>query len=98
MMIDFFGVGGPPNIGGPKKVVKPQGGAAGETKKSDQVEFSSVLQHVNKAQSGSSGAEIERAARVQQLKEQVANGTYEPDIHKVAASLLQYLVETNQKV
>jgi negative regulator of flagellin synthesis FlgM len=98
MMIDFFGVGGPPNLGGPKKAAKPQSGATGEAKKTDQVEFSSVLQHVHKAQAGGSGAEIERAARVQQLKEQVANGTYEPDIHKVAASLLQYLVETNQKV
>lgn len=97
MMIDFFGVGGPPNLGGPKKVAKPQAGKAGETQKSDQVEFSSVLQDVHRAQSGGSAAEAERAAKVQNLKEQVANGTYQPDIHKVAASLLQYLVEANQK-
>ncbi len=96
MMIDFFGVGGPPHIGGPKKPAKAPAGKPGETKKTDQVEFSSVLQGVNKAQSSGSAAEAERAAKVQQLKEQVAAGTYEPDIRKVAASLVHYLIETGQ--
>lgn len=96
MSIDFFGVGGPPNIGGPKKPTKPQVGKPGEGKQSDQVEFSSVLQDVQKAQSGSKAEAAARADKVRQLKEQVASGSYQPDIQKVAASLLQYLIETNR--
>jgi len=93
MSIEFFGVGGPPNIGGVKKTPKSEAGKTGEGSKASQVEFSSVLQDVHKAQSGSSTEETERAARVQQLKQQVADGSYAPDIQKVASSLLQFLVE-----
>ena len=93
MSIEFFGVGGPPNVGGPKKTLKPETGKADAGSKADQVEFSSILKDVHNAQAASSTAETERAARVQQLKEQVAGGSYEPDLQKVATSLLQFLVE-----
>jgi len=93
MSIEFFGVGGPPNIGTAKKTQKAETNKPGETSKSDQVEFSSVLKDVHQAQAGGSAAETERAAKVAALKQQVASGSYEPDIHKVASSLLQFLVE-----
>ena len=93
MSIEFFGVGGPPHIGGLKKTVKADSSKTGEASKSDQVEFSSVLNEVKSTPSGMSASEAERAARVEELKQQVANGSYEPDIQKVATSLLQFLVE-----
>jgi negative regulator of flagellin synthesis FlgM len=96
MSIEFFGVGGPPNIGGVKKTPQSKTDKTGEGAKADQVEFSSVLKDVHQSQSSGSAAETERAARVQELKQQVASGSYEPDIQKVATSLLQFLVETNK--
>lgn len=93
MSIEFFGVGGPPNIGGLKKTPKSEMGKTEGGSKVDQVEFSSVLKDVHNTQAGGSTAETERAAKVQQLKQQVASGSYEPDIQKVATSLLQFLVE-----
>lgn len=93
MSIEFFGVGGPPQIGGIKKTTKTETGKADSASKGDHVEFSSVLKDVNKAQSSKSPEEAERAARIQQLKEQVKDGSYEPDLQKVAGSLLKFLVE-----
>ncbi|THB72099.1 MAG: flagellar biosynthesis anti-sigma factor FlgM [Desulfobulbaceae bacterium] len=96
MSIEFFGVGGPPNIGGVKKGAKGEASKTDATGKSDQVEFSSVLQDVHKAKETGNPEEAARAARVQELKQQVASGSYEPDIQKVAGSLLQFLVENNK--
>ncbi len=56
-------------------------------------DFSSVLKEVNQAKEMSPLASIERTKKVQALKEQVANGNYHPDLHKVAASLLRFLTE-----
>lgn len=92
MSVEFLGVGGLGQIGSIKKSGKSQttsktDGAQG----SDQVQFSSVLQDVNKAQLGDNNAD--RAERVAELKQQVASGSYEPDLNKVASSLLQFLME-----
>jgi negative regulator of flagellin synthesis FlgM len=59
---------------------------------SDRVDFSTVLQEVSSAkETGPTGA-ISRSERVESLKEQIANGTYNPDLVKVAASLLKFIV------
>ena len=96
MSIEFFGVGGPPNVGSAKKTSKTEPGKAADSSKSDQVEFSSVLKDVHESTPSQSAEAAKRAERVAELKEQVASGSYEPDIQKVATSLLQYLVENNK--
>ena len=94
MSVDFFGVGGPGQIGDLKKAQKNQAGKKAEAKQNpDQVQFSSVLQDVNKAKEVESTMSAERAAKVAALKAQVADGSYKPDLKKVASSLLQFIVE-----
>ena len=94
MTVEFFGVRGMGQIGGLNKI-----GQAGETQKSSKTEgkgsvsFSSALQGATAPQSAGSTEDAARAARVQELKAQVANGQYEPDLNKVASSLLKFLVE-----
>ena len=60
----------------------------------DQVQFSATLQQVRQAQRTSGSADIERSEKLQSLKEQIAAGNYRPDSRKVAASLLQFLAES----
>lgn len=96
MSIEFFGVGGPPNIGNTQKGAKGAVSKTEATGTSDQVEFSSVLQNAHQTKEAGTPEEAQRAARVQTLKQQVAEGSYEPDIQKVAGSLLQFLVENNK--
>ena len=92
MSVEFLGVGGVGQIGNIKKSEKSQNTAKADgTQDGDQVQFSSVLQDVNKAQMETDN--IDRAGRVAELKQQVANGSYEPDLNKVASSLLQFLME-----
>ena len=94
MSIEFFGVGGPNQIGNVKKAQKPQADTKTETKtKTDQVQFSSVLQDVHKAQAAKGSSSTTRAERVQELKAQIAQGSYQPDLEKVATSLLQFMFE-----
>ncbi len=94
MSVDFFGVGGPGQIGDVKKSQKTQSGKKADAKQNpDQVQFSSVLQDVNKAKEAESTMSTERAAKVAALKAQVAEGSYKPDLKKVASSLLQFIVE-----
>lgn len=92
MSVEFFGIGGLGQIGS----IKNDGKAQTEKKvnsvqEADQVQFSSVLQDVNKAKEGDD--QTGRAERVAELKAQVASGSYEPDLNKVAANLLQFLME-----
>ncbi len=74
-------------------------GKVGESKKndsakgSDRVDFSSALQNATKAQAPVSTQESARAEKVQALKAQVQNGTYKPDLDKVAASLLPFIMK-----
>jgi negative regulator of flagellin synthesis FlgM len=37
--------------------------------------------------------DVERSARVAELKQQVADGSYQPDLKKVAGSMLQFLAQ-----
>ncbi len=59
----------------------------------DKVAFSSVLQEVSHAKQANSAAGAERTEKIQALKEQIAEGSYQPDLQKVAASLLRFLIE-----
>lgn len=94
MSVDFFGVGGPGQIGDIKKPQKAQANKKTEgTQSSDQVQFSTVLQDVNKAQEATASSTTERADRVQELKAQIADGSYKPDLNKVASSLLEFLIQ-----
>jgi len=94
MSVDFFGVGGPGQIGNLKKTQQtPKDSKVQGADSEDKVQFSSVLQEAGKAQASSSAADAERAERVSQLKAQVQSGSYQPDLQKVSASLLQFLVE-----
>jgi len=93
MSVEFFGIGGPGQIGNLKKPQKVQTDKNAEITGQDKVQFSSVLQDVNKAKETSQSGDIERAERIQQIKSQIQDGSYEPDLKKVSASLLQFLVE-----
>lgn len=93
MSVEFFGVGGPGQIGNLKKSDKTTSESKSIAGGADTVQFSSVLQEVNKAQATNSSASTERAEKVQELKAQIQNGSYEPDLQKVSSSLLQFLVE-----
>ena len=93
MSVEFFGVGGPGQIGSIKKTQVAKTEKKAEGMPADKVQFSSVLQDVHKAQAMRGASSSERAERVQELKAQIADGTYEPDLQKVASSLLQFLVE-----
>lgn len=93
MSVKFLGVGGPGQIGSLKPTEKAQGAKASKDGGADNVQFSSVLQDVHNAQSLKGSNSSERAERVQELKAQVASGSYQPDLEKVASSLLQFLIE-----
>jgi len=97
MSVEFLGVGGLAQIGAMKKADKTQTGKkSGESQGKDQVQFSSVLQDVQKAQTSSSAMQAGRNERVQELKAQIADGSYQPDLNKVATSLMQFLLEEKQ--
>ncbi len=93
MSVEFFGVGGPGQIGNLKKSQNTQIDKNNKATGEDKVQFSSVLQDVHKAQGAMKTDDTERAERIQEIKEQIADGSYEPDLNKVSASLLQFLVE-----
>ncbi len=62
-------------------------------KAGDRVDFSSALQEATKAQESSSMQETARAEKIQALKSQIENGTYQPDLEKVASSLLPFIMK-----
>ena len=93
MSVEFFGVGGPGQIGNLKKNERTSSESKNVSSAEDKVQFSSILREVNSAQATTSSESIDRAAKVQELKAQIQNGSYEPDLQKVSASLLQFLVE-----
>jgi negative regulator of flagellin synthesis FlgM len=93
MTVNYIGPHGVGQIGSLKKSADTQGIKQGKDAGEDKVEFASVLQDVNKANSVSEMQQAERAEKVAALKAQIANGSYQPDLHKVSSSLLQFLVE-----
>lgn len=74
-------------------------GVSGDAQKASKSEskegtsFASTLQGAAQTQGAGRAEDAERAARVQELKAQVSSGQYEPDLNKVASSLLRFLVE-----
>jgi negative regulator of flagellin synthesis FlgM len=60
----------------------------------DKVEFSTHLQQVQSMKNPFS-VNSGRQARLLEVKEQIANGTYAPDPQKVAESLLKVIMEGN---
>jgi negative regulator of flagellin synthesis FlgM len=93
MSVEFLGVGGPHQIGNLKKSPNTQVDKANKTGSEDKVQFSSILQDVHKAQSADKSGNSERTDRIQEIKAQIADGSYKPDLEKVSASLLQFLVQ-----
>lgn len=93
MTVNFFGIPGRGQIGSLNI------GQTGETQKSTKSEsknsasFSSALEGATAAQASGKIEDTERTARVQELKAQVSSGEYDPDLNKVASSLLKFLVE-----
>ncbi|SDZ75749.1 anti-sigma-28 factor, FlgM family [Desulfuromusa kysingii] len=66
---------------------------AGADKVTDRVDFSSALQHASKAQEVSSSQETSRSEKVQALKAQIEDGSYKPDLNKVASSILPFILK-----
>jgi len=93
MTVNFYGIPGRGQIGNLNinQVSESQKSSKSESKEG--VSFSSALEGASAAQASNKGGDVERATRVQELKAQVANGEYEPDLSKVATSLLKFLVE-----
>jgi len=94
MTVEFFGVRGFGQIGGVGKTTRSsEAQKSGKAEAKEEASFTSALQGANKMQAAGRAEESDRAAKVQALKEQVSNGSYEPDLDKVASSLLKFLVE-----
>lgn len=85
------GVGPLGGIKGPRKTDTARTAEAGQTE--DKVAFSSVLQEVNRVRQTQPSDETARAEKIQALKAQIADGSYRPDLTKVAASLLKFIAE-----
>jgi negative regulator of flagellin synthesis FlgM len=94
MSIKISGDQGVGSVGGIKNPRKTEDSrAAGGSKPEDKVAFSAVLQEVNRVRQTQPAAETERAEKIQALKAQIADGSYRPDLTKVAASLLKFIAE-----
>lgn len=93
MSVEFFGVGGPKQLGNLKKTPSAASDKKTEGVSADKVEFSAVLQNVHKAQAAKQAASSERAERIAELKAQIADGSYKPDLEKVASSLVEFLLQ-----
>lgn len=65
----------------------------GKSQRGDRVEFSDVLQQASQTGKTQGTAHAARAEKLQTLKQQIANGEYRPDLEKVAARLLKFIVE-----
>jgi len=59
--------------------------------RTDRVDFSSVLQEVSKTRETSAAENTERTKKLASLQAQIANGSYRPDLEKVAESLLDFM-------
>lgn len=94
MSIKIYGNKGFAPLNAARLSGKPQSAKkSGNAGSADKVAFSSVLQEVSQAKQANSAAGAERTEKIQALKGQIADGSYQPDLQKVAASLLKFLVE-----
>jgi negative regulator of flagellin synthesis FlgM len=64
---------------------------AGSSSSTEKVDFSSELQQANKSGEVGQAMDPERAAKLESLKQQISEGTYNPDMREVASSLIDYL-------
>ena len=79
-------------LGAMNKINRPDDTApTGKTGGVEGSSFSAALQGAAQAQGAGRPEDAARAARVQELKAQVANGQYQPDLTRVASSLLKFL-------
>lgn len=94
MTVEFFGARGLGQLGDISKANSHGGtGKSGAINTQTGIPFNQALQETKEVQAISQVQNTERAARVEQLKEQVASDSYAPDLNKVASSLLKFLVE-----
>lgn len=80
-------------LAGPKSGQKTKSGKADPAAATDRVEFSAVLQKIGRPGEVTASADVQRAQKLAQLKAQIASGNYQPDLTKVAASLLNFILE-----
>ena len=89
-MVNYIGIGTLNQI---SSIKKNNPAATENAKESSATEFTAMLQNAQAAPSTLKTEESSRADRVAELKAQVAQGRYQPDLGKVSASLLQFLQE-----
>lgn len=89
-MVDYLGIGGPGQIGN----IRPtQTNKANEVGSKDGAQFASALESAKEA-SASTDVDSARATKIAELKAQVADGSYQPDMKQVSSSLLSFIVES----
>lgn len=52
-----------------------------------------AMENVTAAEGVASSTDVQRSARVAELKQQIAEGSYQPDLQKVAGSLVRFLAQ-----
>ena len=82
------GLGAIGGLNAPQKSATSKPGT-GKTS-ADRVDFSSLLQEVNKTREAPAPVGGERAEKLAALQAQIAEGSYQPDLEKVAASLIDF--------
>lgn len=92
MTVNFYGISNRNQIGGLNINQVSDSKKSSKSESKEGVSFASSLEGATAAQASSKIEDTERTARVQELKEQIANGEYDPDLNKVASSLLKFLV------
>ena len=93
-MVDrIIGNKGPGPLSNVNRTGKTGPAQKNQSAKSDRVDFSSALQDATRTQEAAASRDTARAERIQALKSQIDNGTYRPDLEKVAASLLPFIMK-----
>jgi negative regulator of flagellin synthesis FlgM len=80
-------------LGNASRTTKKSAAGSASASKSDSIDFSSALQSATKTQGTTATQDSARAEKIQALKAQIQDGTYKPDLEKVAASVLPFLVK-----
>ncbi len=80
-------------LGSVSRTTKKSAASSVSASKSDSIDFSSALQNATKTQETTATQDSARAEKIQALKAQIQDGTYKPDLEKVAASVLPFLVK-----
>ncbi|MDH3347133.1 MAG: flagellar biosynthesis anti-sigma factor FlgM [Desulfobulbaceae bacterium] len=94
MSIDFYGIKSFGQMGNIRKNTAPEelkGPTASSGKKG--TIFSAALDNVANSAAAPQNETNDRVAKIDAIKQQVINGSYQPDMNNVAASLLKFIVE-----